>query len=147
MKIAIPLGSDMELYRDNPLTAPQYGIYHLHKTQQGDLKVLLSDVIKNRLCDLVGCTLDDAKKKCSCDAVQQEDFAHQLEHYALPDAIVGCDYLLANFSCENTKKVLARSGIKLFHYASFIRQTDQAIKNFIIGVSFADTIQHINYAS
>lgn len=146
MRIAIPLKQDMELYRDNPLTAPQYGIYILIK-QHGDLKIILSEVVRNRLCDLGDCALDPSKVKCDCDAAQQQDFGHRLEHYALPDVLAGCDYLLANFSCDNTKKVLASSGIKLFHYASFIRQTDQAIKNFIVGVSFADTVKYIYHAS
>ena len=146
MKFAVPFTECLDLYRDNALTAPKFGIYSL-RGNGGKITILMTEVVPNPLAVSDTCTFDTAMVHCSCAPRRREAFSHRLLHYGLLEILDGCDYLLANYGCDNLRRALAKGGIKVFHYASFIRQTDHAIKNFIIGASLADTVQHINHAS
>lgn len=146
MKFAVPFTECLDLYRDNALTAPKFGIYSL-RGKGASKTILMTEVLANPLGKMETCTFDKAMMHCTCPPGRREAFSHRLLHYGLLEILEGCDYLLANHGCDNLRTALARGGIKLFLYASFIRRTDHAIKNFIIGASLADTVQHINNAS
>jgi predicted Fe-Mo cluster-binding NifX family protein len=75
------------------------------------------------------------------------DIQHICEHYALLETISSCTYLLADNYCKNTFSTLKKGGITVFRIPSIIKNVDQAIKNFLIGASFANKIQNIHHAS
>jgi len=146
MKIAVPFSQQLELYRDNPSTAPKFGIYEIimDKSRVG---ISLLSVEMNPWCK-AGCEMfDTASTHCTCDEARRQDIRHITEHYALLEVLGGCSYLLADRFCENTKRALVNGGIHLFKFPSVIRTTENAIKNFIIGASLANTIEHVYYAS
>jgi len=146
MKIAVPFSRQLELYRDNPSTAPKFGIYEIVMDKR-KVAISLLSVESNPWCE-DGCTIFDGDAAaCACDESRKHDIRHITEHYALLEILGGCSYLLADRFCENTKRALHNGGISVFKYPSVIRTTENAIKNFIIGASLANTVEHVHYAS
>jgi predicted Fe-Mo cluster-binding NifX family protein len=72
---------------------------------------------------------------------------HICEHYALLETISNCNYLLASNYCENTFNTLSKGGIIIFKIPRIIKNIDIAIKNFLIGASFANKLQNIHHIS
>ena len=146
MKIAIPFSRELELYRHNPSTAPKFGIYEI-ETDNECIAVRLLSVQVNPWCEHSCDNFPDSDASCACDETRQQDIRHITEHYALLEVLVGCSYVLADHFCKNTKRVLGYGGIRVFKYPSVIRTAENAIKNFIIGASLANTVEHVYYAS
>jgi predicted Fe-Mo cluster-binding NifX family protein len=146
MKIAVPFSQQLELYRDNPSTAPKFGIYEIVLDKR-DISVSLQSVETNPWCGGTCDNFDKDAANCACDEMRQKDIRHITEHYALLEVLRGCSYVLADHFCENTKRALNNGGIRVFKYPSIIRTTENAIKNFIIGASLASTIEYVHYAS
>lgn len=146
MKIAVPLDNQLNLYHDNPCTAPMFAIYLLEGDRSG-LSFRRTTVVENPWLR-VKCDAFAAEQiKCNCDPDRQKSLRHVSEHYALLDAIGGCSYLLADHYCTNTKRTLRNGGIKVFKFPAIIDQIDFAIKNFLVGASLVRSIKHINHAS
>lgn len=146
MKIAVPFGNQLELYRLNPTTAPKFGIYDIDSTKNG-VNIRLISVEMNPWCKNSCEAFDATAEQCACDDIRQNDIRHITEHYALLEVLSGCRYVLADAYCDNTRRALNNGGITLFKYPSVIRSAEGAIKNFIIGASLAYTVEHIHYAS
>jgi predicted Fe-Mo cluster-binding NifX family protein len=146
MKIAIPLHEQLTLYHNNPCTAPKFAIYLI----EGDtshivfsLEVIVDNPWSGVKCD----RYEDEQISCNCDPDRRKSMRHISEHYALLDAIGGCSYLLADRYCDNTTRALGNGGITIFKIPPIINKIDNAIKNFLIGASFASTVEHIHHAS
>jgi predicted Fe-Mo cluster-binding NifX family protein len=146
MKIAVPFSQQLDLYRDNPSTAPKFGIYEIILSKNR-VAISLVSVEMNPWCKGSCDAFDDAAANCACDEHRRNDIRHITEHYALLEVLGGCSYLLADHFCDNTKRVLNNGGISVFKYPSVIRSAENAIKNFIIGASLANTVEHVHYAS
>ncbi|MEJ2467868.1 MAG: hypothetical protein P8Y65_05790 [Campylobacterales bacterium] len=146
MKIAVPFSQELELYRRNPSTAPKFGIYEI-VTEKRRIAISLLVIERNPWCS-GSCDVFDAESaNCACDEARQKDIRHITEHYALVEVLKGCSYLLADHFCENTRRALNNGGIRVFKYPSVIRTAENAIKNFIIGASLANTVEYVHYAS
>ncbi len=146
LKIAVPFSRELELYRQNPSSAPKFGIYDI-QLEKNSVDIRLLSVEMNPWC-VSNCDLfDEDATNCACDEDRQNDIRHITEHYALLELLSGCSYLLADHYCDNTKRALNNGGIHIFKYPTIIRTTENAIKNFIIGASLANTVEHVHYAS
>jgi len=146
MKIAVPFSQQLELYRQNPSTAPRFGIYEIESGEDG-ISVRLQAIEENPWCDNACISFPDSDANCACDEDRQHDIRHITEHYALLEVLKGCSYVLADHFCKNTQKALDNGGIRVFKYPSIIRTAENAIKNFIIGASLANTVEHVYYVS
>lgn len=146
MKIAVPLSRELELYRQNPSTAPKFGIYEIRPDKKY-VGITLLSVEQNPWCKDSCDAFDADAAHCNCNEERREDVRHITEHYALLEVLSGCSYLLADHFCGNTKRALNNGGIRVFKYPSVIRTAENAIKNFIIGASLAHTVEHVHYAS
>jgi predicted Fe-Mo cluster-binding NifX family protein len=146
MQIAIPLNDQLSLYHSNPCTAPKFAIYAI----EGDrthLSFRLTQIVDNPWCRIKCANFEEEAVACDCDPDRRNSMRHISEHYALLDAIGECSYLLADRYCENTKRAMKNGGVRIFKIPSIIKQTDMAIKNFLIGAELANTMQHIHHAS
>jgi predicted Fe-Mo cluster-binding NifX family protein len=143
MKFAVPLDSMLTLYHHNPCTAPKFGIYSVREEAKE---------VYYRLIGLADNPWRDQDSRCerhekNCKDEDRKSLQHRLEHYALLEAVGGCSYLLAQHFCANTKRAMKNAGIRVFGIPPFIKETDRAIKNFLIGAEIADTVEHIHNAS
>jgi len=138
LKIAIPMDEKQTIYHNNPYTAPQFAIYEIvfHK---GYVHFNLNQTIQSPWNSV----FKEKTLKCSCDASDKNDIRHICEHYSLLEVLKDCKYLLADHFCENTSKVLEKANITIFKIPSIINRADLAIKNFLIGASFANNLQKI----
>jgi predicted Fe-Mo cluster-binding NifX family protein len=146
MKIAIPLNDQLSLYHSNPCTAPKFAIYAI----EGDkthLSFSLFSIVDNPWSRLTCADNADKAIACDCDPDRRNSLRHISEHYVLLEAIGECSYLLADHYCDNTLRAMKNGGIRIFKIPSIIKQTDMAIKNFLIGAQLANTMQHIHHAS
>jgi predicted Fe-Mo cluster-binding NifX family protein len=147
MKIALPLDRSRSIYHPNPCTAPQFAIYMIEGSKQ-NLHYRLYAIVENPWAgEDNGMVHDEQMQACNCSSQRREDLNHISEHYLLLEVLNGCSYLLADRYCDNTQRALENAGITLFKVPSFIKEPDKAIKNFIVGVKLADTVQHIHHAS
>lgn len=146
MTIAIPLTSKLSFYHNNPFTAPKIAIYTIKKESQ-KLLYAQSKIIDNPWGIVNNGEFQQQQIVCECPDNECMDIQHITEHYALTDAIAGCSYLLAGKYCENVFRTVNNCGIEIFQIPPIINSVENAIKNFILGVSLADKLQHIHYAS
>lgn len=146
MKIAVPFSQTLELYRQNPSTAPKFGIYDIC-TERGSVAIRLTGVENNPWCEKGCANFDADAAACACDEIRREDIRHISEHYALLEVLSGCSYLLADHYCQNTKRALGNAGVMVYKYPTVIRTAESAITNFIIGASLASHVEHIHHAS
>jgi len=146
MKIAIPLDKDFMFYRNNPFTAPKFAIYFI-EGDKTNISFSKSTIVENRRCANKSNIFEDSQVACACDIDSKKDIQHICEHYALLETINGCSYLLADNYCENTSSTLKKGGVTVFKIPTIIKNIDIAIKNFLIGASFANKIQNIHHAS
>jgi predicted Fe-Mo cluster-binding NifX family protein len=147
MKIAVPVNDTLTLYKDNPHTAPRFAIYDVVTTSGADVYFSLHSVIENTLFKIKNAEFDTTEIKCDCDIDRQKNLRHKCDHYAILELIGECSYLLASKYCKNTKISMKQGGIEVFKIPSIINTVNIAIKNFIIGGSFANKIKHIHHAS
>jgi len=146
MKVAIAITSNNRVYHHNPCTAPKFAIYTISK-EDNEIKFSLNAVFENPSLKRGTTSFSEDEKNGSCSLEKQKDFSHACEHYALLDVIAGSDYLLTDKYCQNTKKSITNGGIGLYKVPSFIHDVDIAIKNFLIGANYANTVQNIHNAS
>jgi predicted Fe-Mo cluster-binding NifX family protein len=146
MKIAVPFSRELDLYRQNPSTAPKFGIYDI-QLEKNSVNIRLLSVEMNPWCEGSCDLFDEDAANCACDEARRNDVRHITEHYALLDLLSECSYVLADHYCDNTKRALNNGGIHIFKYPTIIRTAENAIKNFIIGASLANTVEHVHYAS
>lgn len=145
-KIAIPLNNTMGFYHNNPVTAPKFAIYTIDMKKK-KVTFALQHIYDNPLNGTNDGLYNKSQIHCSCDKDTCSDLQHKAEHYLILDAIHECEYLLVNYSCENVLRALKIANIQTYKISPFITQVDMAIKNFLLGVSFASTYQHIHHAS
>lgn len=146
MKIALPVEDTLTLYKDNPHTAPKFAIYDI-SIVCNNIYFSLNTIIENRLSKVKNGEFEESEKKCACETQRETNLRHKCDHYSLLEVLEGCTYLLANKCCKNTQKSMKTIGIKIFTVPPIINQIDMAIKNFIIGGSFANQIKQIHNAS
>lgn len=137
MRVAVPVSSNMQMFHSNPCAAPMYLIYTIDADKKKRAFVTYEKLLPNP-------SYKEARKlECDCNAELAEEMEHKIWHYTIADILYGCDYVLADYTCTNTKRSLQVAGIKLYTIPSIINQSQLAIKNFIIGEHFADNIQNI----
>ena len=141
MRVAVPVNDKLFIYHNNPMSAPIYAIYTIKGTHSELLTMSLDGFIVNTHMEKLESLI------CSCNKKVQDDQEHKIWHYSIVDLLQGCDYLLADHYCKNTKRSLNIAGIKLYTIPRIIKQSELAVKNFIIGEHIAYNIQHIHYAS
>jgi len=146
MKIAIPVNDLLNVYKNNPHTAPKFAIYDLIK-EDDTVHFSLESIKENQLSTHKNHPFCSDEIMGTCSSEVQENLTHKCEHYSVLEMIGGCSYLLVNRYCENMKNSMKQSGIELFKIPSIINKTDIAIRNFIIGGSIASKIQYIHNAS
>jgi len=146
LKIAIPLNDNQSIYHYNPYTAPKLAIYNIDIDRQ-DVQFALSNVVESPWKSNSNKKFKENVIKCDCNKKTQTNMSHICEHYSLLEVISDCSYLLADNFCANTSRALKIGGITVFKIPSIINRTDLAIKNFLIGASFANRIQNIYNAS
>jgi predicted Fe-Mo cluster-binding NifX family protein len=147
MDIAIPTDNNQTIYHDNAYTAPKFTIYSIFLADKTNIRFSLKSVIDNPLSSLKCDSFDPKQLECGCDAQNAANLGHIYEHYALLDAISGCSYLLANKYCENVSRTMKKGNIAIYKIPPIIKEVEMAIKNFLIGASLANRIQHIHHAS
>ena len=146
MKVAIAMTAKNRVYHHNPCTAPKFAIYSIIKEKE-EISFCLSAVFDNPSLKRGTTSFSEDEKNGSCSLESQQDFSHACEHYALLDVIGGSDYLLADKYCKNTLKSINNGGVSIYKIPSFVHDVDIAIKNFLIGANYANTVQDINDAS
>lgn len=147
MKIAVPVNDSLALYKDNPHTAPKFAIYNIVTSSDVDVYFSLHSVIENSFFKIKNAQFDTTEIKCDCDIERQNNLRHKCNHYAILELIGDCSYLLASKHCKNTKASMKQGGVEVFRLPLIINTVNIAIKNFIIGGSFANKIKHIHHAS
>jgi len=143
MKVAIPVDNNGVLYTHNPYTAPQFAVYEI----LGDKDYLhykLIETRQNPKHTLMKQCFDNSQIHCDCLEEDANCFLHICEHYSLLEIIVGCEYLLAVRYCQNTVYTLGNGGIKIFQIPTIIKQTEIALKNFLIGAEYASKVSNIH---
>jgi predicted Fe-Mo cluster-binding NifX family protein len=146
MKIALPLDAQLVLYKQNPFTAPKFGIYLIETTPK-EVLVRLDAIMTNPMHAIVRQNFLEDQIVCDCDERAQNCFNHICEHYSLLEVIGGCRYLLADNFCKNTCHTLKNGGVEVFKIPSIIKTAEMAIKNFLIGANLAKKISHIRNLS
>ncbi len=146
MLIAIPLTTELSIYHNNPFTAPQFGIYSIEK-QERNILFLQKNIVQNPWSKTNDTSFDEEQITCSCTPEKQCELTHMVQHYGLADLLSSCTYLLADKRCDNIANTFQKLHIKLYKIPAIIKDPKSAIKNLIIGVSLADHIQDIHYAS
>lgn len=147
MKIALPVNDTLTLYKDNPHTAPRFAIYEIVTKSDAQVYFSLLKVVENKFSKLKNDAFDTKELTCDCDKERKSNLRHICDHYSLLELIGECSYLLVTRYCENTQKSMKQGGIEIFRLPKIINSVNIAIKNFIIGGSFANKIKHIHYAS
>jgi len=146
MKIAVAMDLDHSFYHKNPSTAPSFAIYTIEGTKE-EVLYTLSATLKNPWSAQEGNFFKPEEIDSACSLERQANLDHSCSHYALLDILSGCSYLLADNYCTNTLKALNNGGVSVFKIPMIIHNIDTAIKNFLIGAQYANTIQHIHHAS
>lgn len=146
MKIAVPVNDLLNFYHLNPFTAPKFAIYSVDG-ERNHITFGMTHVVENSWLDRGENCFEPHQITCNCDTEICADKQHILEHYALLEAIGGCDYMLVDKHCDNVLRALKNGGVKVYKVPPIIHKIDTAIKNFILGASLASTFKHIHYAS
>jgi len=146
LKIAVPLDKQLCLYHYNPCTAPKFAIY-LIEGSDGEVTYRIKEIVSNPWCGVKCEVFEDSQVNCTCDLERQKSMRHISEHYAILDAIGGCDYLLADQYCDNISYALGKGGITVFKFPPIVNKTDNAIKNFLISSSLVSNVKLIRSVS
>ncbi len=145
MKILIPLTQTKEVYHDNFFKAPHFGIYTIDN-QKRDIYCQFESLVPNPY----ECIYTNDPTHCAnhgmCDQTQCT-VQHIEDHYAFSKSINGCNYVLADRYCDTMVEAFRQTGITLYKLSPFLHTVEIAIKNFILGVSLASTLQHIHVKS
>lgn len=147
MEIAIPTDDHDAIYLDNAYTAPKFAIYSIILRDKTNISFYLKSIVENPLSRIKCEGFENDQLACSCELDRSNSQRHVYEHYALLDVISGCSYLLANSYCKNVIRTMENGGIIIYKIPPIIKKIDMAIKNFIIGASLANKVQHIHSAS
>jgi len=147
MKFALPLDGNHHVYRYNPCSAKHFAIYTIHGNSKAVTYALLSVVDNPWLKSNGSMVCDPVTRLGECDDMKKNDLGHIAEHYILLEALNGCNFLLGQNFCENTKSSMKNAGIKIFTIPPFISQSDKAIRHFLIGAKIADSVEYIHHAS
>ena len=147
MDIAIPTDENLAIYHDNAYTAPKFTIYSIYLQDKTNIRISRKSIIDNPLYRVKCNSFCEDQIKCDCDIDSSKNLRHLYEHYALLDIISGCSYLLANRYCDNVARTMDKGGICIYKIPPIIKEVEMAIKNFLIGASLANRIQHIHHAS
>lgn len=143
MKVCIPVQNDTNVYHNNLFRAPHFALFDVDKDANGSVSYHLDKTIDNPFQGNASAEPDSCPNRGICD---QEDCTveHFNEHFSLSHSIKKCDYILADYFCDTMTKALRSEGVKLYKISPFLRDTDIAIKNFILGESLADKLQDIH---
>ena len=142
MEIAIPIDEQLSLYRKNPFTSPRFAIYQVDLAN----KVVITQkrVVENPLAKINGhFETDQINGSCS----NQSELKHICEHYSILEVLSKVSFLLACSSCTNLKKSLKNVGITIYQIPPIIQEVETALKNFLIGASYANKTQDIHNVS
>ena len=143
MKVLVPIKNRSNVFSNNLFRAPHFALYTID-TIDHNIYCTLHDIISNPyyatnescqiatdnygICDKASCTVE-----------------HLKEHAVLGEHLEDCDYILAVHFCDTMIQALNDKGINIYKISPFLHSSDIAIKNFLLGVSFANTIQNIYF--
>ena len=144
MKVLVPVINQTDVFHDNLFRAPLFAEYTIDTYNDNDVYCSLNGTIANPYSylssdDQASC---DKHKICKAESCTVE---HLKEHYQLSKRLKHCDYILADHFCETMTDALEKEGIHIYNISPFLHKTDIAIKNFLLGVSIASTLQHIHF--
>jgi predicted Fe-Mo cluster-binding NifX family protein len=148
VKVLVPVKNETDVYHDNIFSAPRFALYSIDIKESIDKNAsrvyyACEYIIENPKLDSEHHEYAGQRDHGICNAEFCSD-AHYNLHYELSKSIDECDYILVNHTCETMMRALKETGINLHKISPFLRKTDIAIKNFILGVSLASTLQHIH---
>lgn len=143
MKVCIPVQNNADIYHNNLFRAPQFAQFIVETLEDGNVYYSFEKTIENPFHTTASADEDTCLNRGICD---QENctVAHFNEHFTLSKTMKKCDYVLADYFCDTMTKALKSEGVKIYKISPFLRTTDIAIKNFILGVPFANTLQDIH---
>ena len=140
MKVLVPLENRFNVYHNNLFKAPRFALYTIDRTKY-NIYCSLQDIIENPNT-VVDEHTSDNYGICDQKICTKE---HLEEHHLLSKHIKECDYVLGVHFCDNTLKAFQFKGTNIYKISPFLRSTETAIKNFLLGVSLASTLQHIHF--
>jgi predicted Fe-Mo cluster-binding NifX family protein len=142
MKVLVPVSNQTDVFHNNLFKAPLFAEYTIDTYDDVDFYCSLKKTISNPCNSVEESTPCDTNGICDIESCS---VAHLKEHYTLSKHLKDCDYILIDHACETMTDALYKEGINIYHIAPFLRKTDIAIKNFLLGVSIASTLQHIHF--
>lgn len=142
MKVLIPVKNQTDVYHDNLFRAPTFAVYSIDNICS-NVYCSLMETIQNPY----SCLDNKESSNCENHGICDQDhctFQHKEEHYHLIQSMKNCDVILADHFCDTMTTALQEKGIKIYKLSPFLKKSDIAIKNFLLGVSLASTLQHIH---
>jgi len=143
MKVLVPINNRSDVYHNNLFKAPHFALYIIDSTEF-NVYCTLKDVMENPYYSLDENSQVSANKYGICDS-ENCTIQHLNEHIILSQQMADCDYILADHFCDTIIKALNDKGINIYKISPFLQSSDAAIKNFLLGVSIANTIQNIHF--
>jgi hypothetical protein len=146
LKFALPLDNRNTFYRYNPCSAQKFAIYTTHGTSD-EVTYAQLRIVDNPWQKVEGAMCDPEFRYGGCEKEVQKDLNHIVDHYAILEVLNGCNFLLGDNFCENTRRAMHNAKIKTYNIPPFISQIDKIIEHFLIGAKIADSVEHIHHAS
>jgi len=146
MKVLIPVINQTDVFHDNLFRAPSFAEYIINTYNNIDYFCSLNETFTNPFSYVATNDQTLCNNRGICD-IDNCTVQHLKEHYTLSKSLKSCDYILTDYSCETMREALKLEGINVYHISPFLHSTDIAIKNFLLGVPIASTLQHIHFES
>lgn len=143
MKVLVPIKNRSDVYHKNLFRAPLFALYNIDSSEH-NVYCTLKDIIKNPYSIAENNTQLPSDKHGICNP-ENCTIEHMNDHIVLSQYINDCDYILGVHFCENILQALNDKGVNIYKISPFLHSSDIAIKNFLLGVSFANTIQNIHF--
>lgn len=143
MLVWVPVKNQTDVYHNNIFRAPFFALYTIDRVES-NIYCSCIDLIRNPYSFLTNMNQELSQNYGICDP-EECTKEHIEEHYILSRSIYGCDYILADHFCNTMTEALKKKGISIYKISPFLHTPDIAIKNFILGVSLASTLQHIHF--
>lgn len=142
IKVCIPVQHDTDVYHNNLFRAPHFALFSVDIHQDGSVTYQFDKTIDNPFQGHDTAASDTCPNRGICDQ-DNCTVEHFNEHFTLTKTMKKCDYILADYFCDTMTKALKSEGVRLYKISPFLKHTDIAIKNFILGESLANQLQDI----
>ena len=143
MRVLVPVKNKSDVFHDNMFRAPLFALYVIDLVESNVYCSCIDLITNPYSCpESLSQELSENHGICAPEKCTKE---HIAEHYTLSRSIYSCDYMLADHFCDTMTEALQEKGINIYKISPFLQTPDMAIKNFILGVSLASTLQHIHF--